>query len=69
VVGQEADAIGKEAEEQTHEKVGRALRVNSSGHQVGSEFGEFCRNLLSDASAGGVRAKQFRFGERGPQDF
>src|SRR5258708_463673 len=66
MVGQEADAIGKEAEEQPHEEVGRTLRINSSGHQVGSELGELRRYLLGYAGAGSLWSEQGRFGEDGP---
>ena len=69
VIGQKADAIGKEAEEQAHEEVGGTLRVNSSGHQVGSELRELGRHLLGDTGAGGLRAEQGRLGEHGPENF
>ena len=69
MIGQKANAIGKEAEEETHEEMRGALWRNALLLQAVGKLGEFRRRVLGDASLGGLWAEQLGIGEHGPQNF
>ena len=53
---QKADAVGKEAKEQTHEKVSHGLRVMAALLKAGGELGKLHRRRFSDTGGGAFRA-------------
>ena len=49
VVGQEADTVGEQAEEQPHEKMRGFFRINSPDFEIGRELGKLGGGGLGDA--------------------
>ena len=52
MIWQEADAIGKQAEQQTHEEMGGPFRVCASLPQTGGKVTKLRRRLLCDTRSG-----------------
>ena len=69
MIRQQSDAIGKEAEQQAHEKVRGPFRVCASIAQAHGEGAKLRRRLLGDTRSGPLRPQQFRFREDSAQDF
>ena len=60
VFRQKADAVGKEAKEQAHEKVRDGLRVMAALLKTGGELGKLHRRRFRDAGGGALRAELLR---------
>ncbi len=69
ILGKQADAVGKEAKQQLHDKAGHCLVVGVARPQVVLELGELLGRLLRDADFERAGLELFGFLKDGAEDF